>query len=107
VESGLNTCNRMFKRSRLFTIVLAFASVPGSVHAQATPKPDTKPDYSKEAFVVENTSAKIVFENDGTSTREASARIRIQSDAGVHATAYCLSPIRTRPRVSTLTMFAL
>jgi hypothetical protein len=73
----------MFKRSRLFTIVLAFASVPGSVHAQATPKPDTKPDYSKEAFVVENTSAKIVFENDGTSTREASARIRIQSDAGV------------------------
>jgi tetratricopeptide (TPR) repeat protein/transglutaminase-like putative cysteine protease len=73
----------MFKRSRLFTIVLAFASVPGSVHAQAPSKPDAKPDYSKEAFVVENTSAKIVFENDGTSTREASARVRIQSDAGV------------------------
>jgi tetratricopeptide (TPR) repeat protein len=83
VESELNTCNRMFKRSRLFTIVLAFASVPGSVHAQAPPKPDNKPDYSKEAFVVENTSTRIVFENDGTSTRESSARVRIQSDAGI------------------------
>lgn len=82
MESGLNTCNHMFKRSRLFSLVLALACVP-SVHAQAPPKPDTKPDYSKEAFVVENTSARIVFENDGTSTREASARIRIQSDAGV------------------------
>ena len=43
----------------------------------------TKPDYSKEAFVDELDTTKITFENDGTSTREASARIRIQSEAGV------------------------
>ncbi|OLB87217.1 MAG: hypothetical protein AUI17_03065 [Acidobacteriales bacterium 13_2_20CM_2_55_5] len=42
-----------------------------------------KPDYSSEAFVTELDSTRIVFENDGTSTRQSTARIRIQSDAGV------------------------
>ncbi len=41
-------------------------------------------DYSKEPFVEEEDSTKVNFLNDGTYTREASARIRIQSDAGVH-----------------------
>ncbi|HEX8816160.1 MAG TPA: DUF3857 domain-containing protein [Terriglobales bacterium] len=45
--------------------------------------PAAKLDYSKEAFVVENDITKIRFENDGTSVHESSARIRIQSDAGV------------------------
>jgi hypothetical protein len=53
------------------------------VRAQAPAKPDPKPDYSKEAFVIEQTSMRIAFENDGTGIREYSGRIRIQSDAGV------------------------
>src|ERR1700675_2481446 len=73
----------MFKHSHLFIIFLAMGFAFRSAHAQGPAKPDTKPDYSKEAFVVEQTSARIVFENDGTGRRESSARIRIQSDAGV------------------------
>ena len=41
------------------------------------------PDYSKEAFVLEQSSDKFKFENDGTYARELRTRIRIQSDAGV------------------------
>ena len=40
-------------------------------------------DYSKEAFVLEQSTDKFKFENDGTYTREVRMRIRIQSDAGV------------------------
>lgn len=42
-----------------------------------------KTDYSKEAALIEDSSTRLVFENDGTGTREASARVRLQSDAGV------------------------
>ena len=73
----------MFGHSRLFIVFLALASAIRGGYAQNPPKPDTKPDYSKEAFVVEQTSTRIVFENDGTGTREWTGRIRIQSDAGV------------------------
>ena len=41
------------------------------------------PDYSKEAFVLEQSSDKFKFQNDGTSIRELSVRLRVQSDAGV------------------------
>ena len=65
----------------LFVLVLTAAF---SEAVQASLKPaDPKPDYSKEAFVDEEDLTKIAFENDGTSTREASVRVRIQSDAGV------------------------
>jgi cytochrome c-type biogenesis protein CcmH/NrfG len=40
-------------------------------------------DFSQEAFVIEQFHRKIKFENDGTSTVEDSARVRVQSDAGV------------------------
>ncbi len=66
----------------LCRFVLALTTA-GAV-AQISPKPaDAKPDYSKEAVVDEEDLAKIVFENDGTGTRETSLRLRIQSDAGV------------------------
>ncbi len=52
--------------------------------AQSPPKPaNTKPDYAQEAFVVEQSTNKVTFENDGTSSRETTARVRIQSDAGL------------------------
>jgi len=73
----------MFRHSRRVIVLLAFTFAIPLAHAQAASKPDIKPDYSKEAFVVEQTSTRIVFENDGTSTREQTARVRIQSDAGL------------------------
>jgi len=73
----------MFTYLRLFVLCAAFGFGLG-VWAQALPKSaDTKSDYSKEAFVIEQESTRIVFENDGTGMRESTARIRIQSDAGV------------------------
>ena len=63
------------------------------LHGQSElPKADAKPiaskdssphDYSKEAFVVEEDITRITFENDGTSTREITAKVHIQSDSGV------------------------
>jgi Flp pilus assembly protein TadD len=41
------------------------------------------PDYSREPFVVEIYRTKISFENDGTGVRDLTARIKVQSDAGV------------------------
>jgi hypothetical protein len=70
----------------LLDLVLGFGLPIG---AQTSPNPvDTKPpaksrDYSQEAFIYEQSTTKIVFENDGTSTREAGSRVRILSDAGV------------------------
>jgi len=74
-----------------FVAVVVFLSMcKAQAPAQATqPKSmksepvAAKPDYSKEAFVCEQDSTEIAFENDGTGTRQSSARIRIQSDAGV------------------------
>jgi len=64
-------------------LLLSFAclgfAAPSDSFAQ-----ETKPgDYSKEPLVVERTAVKIVFENDGTYVLEATARVRIQSQAGL------------------------
>ncbi len=64
------------------TFVLALlCSFPAP--AQQSPATPTKPDYSKEAFVYEQITSKLVYENDGTATRDTSVRVRVQSDAGV------------------------
>jgi hypothetical protein len=63
-----------------FAIFLTFAISAG---AQPPAKSAATPDYTKEASVVELYSSKVTFENDGTSTRESTTRIRLQSDAGV------------------------
>ncbi len=42
-----------------------------------------KYDYSQEPAVIESFNTIVRFENDGTATREVTARILIQSDAGV------------------------
>ncbi|HZR32145.1 MAG TPA: DUF3857 domain-containing protein [Terriglobales bacterium] len=56
---------------------------PGDAKPADSKPADAKPDYSKEPFVDEEDSTKIVFENDGTGTRESSVRVRIQSDSGL------------------------
>lgn len=42
-------------------------------------------DFSSEGFVIEQLINDVVFESDGTGQEERSARIRIQSDAGIQA----------------------
>src|SRR5436190_9204737 len=43
------------------------------------------PDHSQEAYVVERYKNAYRFENDGTGRHEVSARIKVQSEAGVEA----------------------
>ncbi len=71
--------------SKVFAHLAVFLiSISITTFAQKQPsKADPGPDYSKEAVVLEQSSDKFKFENDGTYTREMGMRIRIQSDAGV------------------------
>lgn len=74
----------MIKCSCLFVLWLLSWAVSGSALAQSAQKvADASHDYSKEAFVVEEDLAQVAFENDGTSIRQTTTRVRIQSDAGV------------------------
>ncbi|HTX15190.1 MAG TPA: DUF3857 domain-containing protein [Candidatus Baltobacteraceae bacterium] len=52
---------------------------------QKSAAPATKPsaDYSQEPFIVEQYHTSARFENDGTGERDVTARILVQSDAGV------------------------
>lgn len=72
----------MMKFGRAFFLVLAISSSL-SVSAQQSSALPAKSDYSKEAFVYEQITNKLVYENDGTATRDTSVKLRIQSDAGV------------------------
>ena len=49
----------------------------------AAPKTENKRDYSQESFVIEKMNSRYRFEADGTGRKETTARIRIQSEAGV------------------------
>lgn len=81
----LNKCVlRMLKPlGTLFLLVLFLApSLVAQAASSAKPRV-SEADHSKEAFVIEQFSRKERFENDGTSFREDTARVRIQSEAGV------------------------
>jgi len=45
--------------------------------------PAAKSDHMQEASIIELSSTTVSFENDGTSTQETTARVHLQSDAGV------------------------
>src|ERR1700751_1845604 len=47
------------------------------------PKTDNKRDYTQESFVIEQMHSRYRFEADGTGRKETTARIRVQSEAGV------------------------
>jgi tetratricopeptide (TPR) repeat protein len=71
----------MLKSAGLISLIVGCYLFPNCFGAEL-PKPAAA-DYSKEAFVLEQSSDKFKFENDGTYAREIRRRIRIQSDAGV------------------------
>jgi tetratricopeptide (TPR) repeat protein len=64
----------------LFTSLATFAQVPAP---PSPPIPEKVPDHSQESFVVERLHTAYRFESDGTGRKEVSARIKIQSEAGV------------------------
>src|SRR5258708_12848796 len=70
----------MFKSVGLISLIVGCSLFPICLGAES---PKAAADHSKEAFVLEHSSDKFKFENDGTYTREMRMRIRIQSDAGV------------------------
>jgi tetratricopeptide (TPR) repeat protein/transglutaminase-like putative cysteine protease len=47
------------------------------------PKSTEKKDYSQESFVIEQVRTRFRFESDGTGRKETTARVRVQSEAGV------------------------
>ena len=64
--------------------LLFLFATSGAVASPQSAIKDTKAaDYSKEPFVFELISTKIVFENDGTNSGQTTGRMRIQSQAGV------------------------
>jgi hypothetical protein len=63
--------------------LLLFLSVLSQVDAQTAASKPNDSNRSQEAFVIEQFACKEIFENDGTETKEDSARLRIQSEAGV------------------------
>src|SRR5215472_5733944 len=74
----------MTKHLRFLILCLAVSFCLDNIYGQAPERPtDSKPDYSSEAFVIEQESTRVDFENDGTSRREFLARVHIQSGAGV------------------------
>src|SRR2546429_421180 len=73
----------MSKSAGLKVLILLWFGSPLLTVAQVTNQTAPKPDYSKEAFVLEQSSDKLKFQNDGTPSSEINMRLRIQSDAGV------------------------
>jgi tetratricopeptide (TPR) repeat protein len=51
--------------------------------ADSTKPADKSHDYSEESFVIEQMHSRYRFEADGTGRKEITARIRVQSEAGV------------------------
>jgi len=51
--------------------------------ADAAKKAAKSPDYAQESFVIEQMHSHYSFEADGTGRKETTARIRVQSEAGV------------------------
>jgi tetratricopeptide (TPR) repeat protein len=74
---------RLFRMRRFLISLLCFAIPAGLLLAQQKEK--AAPDYSKEAYLVEEMRTTYRFENDGTGRREFYLRARVNSEAGVQA----------------------
>jgi tetratricopeptide (TPR) repeat protein len=74
----------MSKPCFLSFLLLALAAVLGGQTEPAVAAAgSSKNDYPTEAFVFEQSSQRVAFNNDGTSSHQQTARVRIQSDAGI------------------------
>lgn len=70
----------------LSTLLSAIAVSAVSAQVNAGTKPSSPaPDISKEAYVIEEISTRISAEQDGTGTKETTAKVKMLADAGVKA----------------------
>jgi tetratricopeptide (TPR) repeat protein len=77
-------------RQLVFLTLILGSFLAAAVQSQDTKSTDKtvetpvgKKDYSDESFVMEKAVTRYRFENDGTGRKEVTARIRVQSEAGV------------------------
>jgi tetratricopeptide (TPR) repeat protein len=69
--------------------VSSILALAAAVQTQAQTRPpnpaasNQPADYSQEAFVIEQSKSRVVFEDDGTGRREMYVRVKVQSEAGV------------------------
>ena len=75
----MNKCPR--RATALWVLVVFAFAAHAKVAAQASPA--SAPDYSKEAYVIQSSSTKLVFHNDGKYTSDETLRVLIQSNAGL------------------------
>ncbi len=73
----------MYRLVVSLTFTLAFLSATSFIQAQVPQPSGGSHDYSKQAYIIEQTVDKSTFSADGTSVRDGRARIRLQSDAAV------------------------
>ena len=73
----------MISRWCALSLTLVLAVLLAGRAQSLPPRSPAKDDYSQEAAVLEETSTKIAFDNDGNFTREQTSRVRVQTDAGV------------------------
>jgi tetratricopeptide (TPR) repeat protein/transglutaminase-like putative cysteine protease len=65
-------------------VLIALLLLPlGAASAQNSSQPAAKNNLSQEAYVVEQRTRRLRFENDGTSVQQTTAAIRVQSQAAV------------------------
>ena len=97
----------MSKRFRFLLIpCLACCVGSGSVFAQIPSKlENAKPDYSREAFIIEQDSTNVAFESDGTPAPVNPAGSGSNPMLACSATVCSPSPIRTRMKVWILITF--
>src|SRR5215469_5267850 len=72
--------------SKVRFAALVFLGITSSLFGQvkSTDKPPVSAqDFSKEAYVIEHLYTRVQAENDGTGTREVTARVKVLADAGV------------------------
>jgi len=58
-------------------------SKPAAAPGESAQEKEAPPDYSQEAFVIEEFHNTARFENDGTGTRQVRVRVKVQNEAGV------------------------
>lgn len=68
---------------RLSIMAIVLVAAEALMARTATDTSGRKPDYSKEAAVIESFRTAYRFENDGQSTQDVTVKVKIQSQAGV------------------------
>jgi len=75
--------NRSLGSAFLVLSVCCSHAPAARAQAAAASTSPAKPDYSQEPYVIEEMATKISFQDDGTSTRVQTTRVRVQNDTGV------------------------